>query len=120
MGNGAALTQRHLVDCTDTITVGQFATIAGARTTIFTHGLNLPGGHQQATPVSIGEWAAVMTNCLLLAGTCVPPHTVISGGSMVNAALEDELALYGGVPAVKIRDLPADLGYFVRTKPFID
>ena len=62
----------------------------------------------------------LLTSCLLLSGTRVPARTIISAGSVVNTVLTEELALYSGIPAVKIRDLPADLGYFVRTKPFID
>jgi acetyltransferase-like isoleucine patch superfamily enzyme len=120
MGDGAAVTARHLIDCTDTVTIGDFATISGWRTSIFTHSVNLVSNRQKATPVRIGERAAVLTSCLLLSGTRVPARTIISAGSVVNTVLTEELALYSGIPAVKIRDLPADLGYFVRTKPFID
>jgi serine acetyltransferase len=120
MGNGAAVTGRHLIDCTDSVTIGDFATISGWRTSIFTHSVNLVSNRQKATPVRIGERAAVLTNSLLLSGTRVPARTIISAGSVVNTVLTEELALYSGNPAVKIRDLPADLGYFVRTKPYID
>jgi serine acetyltransferase len=120
MADGAAVTARHLIDCSDTVTIGEFATISGWRTSIFTHSVNLVSNRQKATPVRIGERAAVLTNCLLLSGTRVPARTIISAGSVVNTVLTEELALYSGIPAVKIRDLPADLGYFVRKKPFID
>ena len=60
-----------------------------------------------AGPVVLGEYAVVMSGCMLLAGTRVPARSVVAAGSVVDTRLTDELTLYRGNPAVAVRELPA-------------
>lgn len=120
MRRGAAISGRHVIDCSDTVTFGEFATMGGYRSVIFTHSVDLVRNQQRCAPVTIGERAAILTNTVLLAGTSVAARSVVSAGSVVNTHLRKEHTFYRGNPAVEVRSLPEDLGYFVRTRPRID
>jgi len=120
MGRGAAISGRHIIDCSDTVTFGEFASMGGWRSIIFTHSVDLIRNRQRCTPVSIGERTAILSNVTLLAGTSVAPRCVISAGSVVNTPLTKEYTFYRGNPAVEVRTLPENLGYLVRTSPHVD
>ena len=40
MGRHAALTSRHYVDCSNRVDIGEFTTVAGARSQILTHAID--------------------------------------------------------------------------------
>jgi len=120
MGRGAAISGRHIVDCSDTVTFQEFASMGGYRCVIFTHSVDLIRNRQRCTPVTIGERTAILSNVVLLAGTSVAPRSIVSAGSVVNTPLTTELTFYRGNPAEAVRSLPEDLGYFVRTSPHVD
>jgi acetyltransferase-like isoleucine patch superfamily enzyme len=120
MGRGAAISGRHVIDCSDTVTFGEFASLGGWRSVIFTHSVDLIRNKQRCTPVTIGERAGVLTNVVILAGTSVAPRSIVSAGSVVNTPLTTPHTFYRGNPAVPVRTLPEDLGYFVRTSPHVD
>ena len=120
MGRGAAISGRHVIDCSDTVTFGDFASMGGYRSVVFTHSVDLIRNRQRCTPVTIGERAAVLSNCVLLAGTSLAPRSILSAGSVVNTPLTKSHTFYRGNPAVEVRSLPEDLGYFVRTSPHVE
>ena len=72
LGDHAAITHRHLVDCTATVEVGQFTTIAGYRSQLLTHSIDLKASRQAAKPILIGEYCFVGTDCVLLGGSTLP------------------------------------------------
>jgi acetyltransferase-like isoleucine patch superfamily enzyme len=117
MGTWSTIVQRHLIDCTDTITMGDYSTVGGWRSTVLTHSVNLVRNQQFAAPITIGERSAVMSNSILLAGTTVPPMSVISAGSVVNSGLTKPLTFYRGNPAVAVRELSDQYAFFQRTGP---
>lgn len=118
MGPGAAITARHIIDCSDTVTFEKLAILSGIRSTIFTHSVNLVRNQQRTGRVTIGERSAVLTNSLVLAGTAVAPRCIVSAGSVVNTPLVKQNVIYRGNPAVEIRDLPEDLAFFNRETPY--
>lgn len=120
MRRGSAMSGRHIIDCSDTVTFGEFATMGGYRSVIFTHSVDLIRNQQRCTPVTIGERSALLTNCVVLAGTSVAPRSILSAGSVVNTPLTKEYVFYRGNPAEEVRTLPETLGYFTRTSPRVD
>ena len=120
MGRGAAITGRHIIDCADTVTIDEFATMGGYRSVILTHSVDLVRNRERCAPVKIGARAAVMSNVLIMAGTSVAARSIVSAGSVVNAPLTKELTFYRGNPAEATRELPENLGYFVRTSPHVE
>ena len=115
----AAITNRHIIDCTERVTVGRFATVAGFRSQILTHSIDLERCRQDARPVTIGEYCFVGTACTILGGAALPSYSVLGAQSLLNKAHTERYRLYGGVPAVALRTLERDLGYFLRTEGFV-
>ena len=115
----AALTSRHLVDCTNEVSIGAFATFAGFRSQILTHSIDLAESRQSSKPIRIGRYAFVGTGCILLGGSRVPDCSVLGAGSVLTKAYEDTHTVYGGNPAKPIKELPKDTKYFLRTQGFV-
>lgn len=114
LGEGAMITVGHEIDCSDRVELGDYASLAGFRSQILTHSLDLVRDHFVTGPVVIGDRTAVMSGCMLLSGTTVPARTIVSAGSVVNTKLGEELTFYRGNPAEPVRSLPASLRFFRR------
>jgi acetyltransferase-like isoleucine patch superfamily enzyme len=102
VGAEAAITTRHIIDCTDSVTVASFATIAGYRSQVLTHAISLRDCVQSCAPVEIGEYSFVGTGVILLPGSKLPRGSVLGAGSMLRNCYEEEGVLYSGVPAVPV------------------
>jgi acetyltransferase-like isoleucine patch superfamily enzyme len=116
LGAHAAITHRHLIDCTATVSIGAFTTFAGFQSQILTHSIDLAACRQSSEPVTIGTHCFVGTNCVLLGGAVLPDRSVLGAKSLLNKAFTAPLTLYGGVPAKPIQTLPEDTAYFHRTE----
>jgi acetyltransferase-like isoleucine patch superfamily enzyme len=114
LGDGAAITCLHVIDCCDRVDVGAFSTIAGFGSQILTHSIDIGAGRQVARPVRIGERVFVGTRATLLPGSVVPSRSVVAAGAVVTSRFSDELTLYAGTPAAARRSLDPDSGYFTR------
>jgi len=115
----SAITGRHLIDCTNTITIGKFTTIAGIRSQLLTHSINLMESKQESSPINIGDYCFVGTNTVVLKGSALPDYSVFGAMSLINKEYKNSYCLYGGVPAVEIKSLPKNYKYFIRKKGFI-
>ncbi len=117
VGAHSAITHRHLIDCTATVTVGPFTTFAGFGSQILTHSIDLAACRQSSEPVTIGAYCFVGTNCVLLGGAALPDRSVLGAKSLLNKAFTESGQLYGGVPAKPIQPIPqAETAYFHRTE----
>ena len=114
LGRHSAITNRHLIDCTDTVQIGEFATFAGFRSQIITHSIDIADNRQHCKPVRIGAYAFVGTGSVVLGGASVPDHSVVGAGSVVVSALEGTHALYAGAPARFVKPLTPACKYFLR------
>lgn len=121
LGRHASVTNRHLLDCTGTVTIGAFSTFAGFQSQILTHSIDLAASRQDSRPVRIGERCFVGTNCVLLGGSVLPDRSVLGAKSLLNKAFDEPGTLYGGVPARALRTLPTDeMKYFQRAEGWVD
>ena len=116
----SAITSRHMIDCTDTITIGKFSTIAGIRSQFLTHSINIGKARQEAMPIKIGEYCFIGTNSVVLKGSIVPNSCVVGAMSLINKEFDEEYSLYGGVPARKIKSLSKNQLYFNRQTGYIN
>jgi acetyltransferase-like isoleucine patch superfamily enzyme len=114
LGKGAMITVAHEIDCADRVELGDYASLAGFRSQILTHSLNLVRDYFETGPVEIGTRSAVMSGCILQSGTRVPPRCIVSAGSVITTKLTKELTFYRGNPAEAVRELPPNLAYFRR------
>lgn len=120
MCRNSALTARHIVDCTDEVFIGEFATVAGHRSQILTHGIDMVRGNQACAPVHIGRYSFIGTSSILTKGVTVPDYSVIGAGSnFTKNSGNEEFALYGGNPAHLLRKLEPTSTYFTRTEGFV-
>ena len=120
LGRHAAITNRHLIDCTNRVSIGAFTTLAGFRSQILTHTIDIAEGRQTSRPLEIGEYCFIGTDCILLGGSALPSHSVLGAKSLLNKVFTTEYRLYGGVPAKEISELPTDAKYFTRQRGFVD
>ncbi|MEY8214086.1 MAG: acyltransferase [Colwellia sp.] len=103
-----AITNRHLIDCTDSVTIGRYTTFAGFRSQILTHSINLKEARQRCLPVEVGDYCFVGTGSILLPGAKLPCKSILAAGAVLSDNLIDEGYLYGGVPTKKIKHLDLD------------
>lgn len=95
----SGITSRHYVDCTAGVTVGKRTTIAGIRSTILTHSIDVYLNRQDAKPIYIGEGCFIGTNVILLPGVQIADYCVVAAGSVVNKSLTTGGVVYAGNPA---------------------
>ena len=120
IGEHSAITNRHLIDCTDAVTIGKFTTVAGFRSVILTHSINLNENHQASNPIRVGDYCFLGTCCTLLGGSCLPNYSVLGANSLLSKKFEERYCLYGGVPAKIVQKLDPSVKYFNRTIGFVE
>lgn len=120
IGRHTSITHRHLIDCTNTVILGDFTTIAGYNSQILTHSINLEYCRQTSASINIGDYCFVGTNCILLPGSALPNYSVLGAKSLLNKAQNEKYTLYGGVPAHSIKVLSKDIKYFKRKEGHIN
>lgn len=120
IGAHAAVTHRHIIDCTDRVTIGAYSTVGGHRSQILTHSIDMRTNRQSCRPTEVGEYCFVGTACVLLKGSRLPNRSVLGPSSVLTKQMSEEGMLYSGVPAVGLRPMETDKGYFVRSVGFVD
>jgi len=119
LGEHSAITKNHHIDCTSSITIGDFVTIAGYNSQLLTHSINILENRQDSCPISIGDYCFLGTNVVLLGGASLPSYSVLGAKAMLNKKMNQEYSLYGGIPAKYINEIPKNAKYFNRTTGFI-
>ena len=115
----AGISSRHFIDCTARVRLGAFSTLAGYRSQLITHSIDLAAGRQSSEPIEIGEYCFVGTEVVVLGGSNLPHHSVLGAKSLLNKKWEEPYQLYGGVPAKPLRQLPEEMEYFRRQEGFV-
>lgn len=118
--DGAQITNRHYIDLHGDIEIGRFALVAGVRSTLFTHAIDFSVNRQTVAGISIGEYTFIATNVLILPGTQIPEKCIVAAGGVVKGRLAETGWIYGGVPARKLKAIPADTPFFTRLEPFVE
>ncbi|GAA0199152.1 hypothetical protein QOZ96_001238 [Brevundimonas nasdae] len=117
--SNAAITHRHLIDCTDLVEIGAYATFAGWGSQILTHAIDFAANRQSALPVRIGAYAFVGTRCVFLKGAYLPERSILAAGSVLSTHETQTDSLYSGVRATWIKRLDTGLAYFQRHLGFV-
>ena len=68
VGEHAAVTDRHIIDCSNSVTIGAYSTLGGFATQILTHSIDFKTNRQTSAPVYIGPYSFVGTGSVLLKG----------------------------------------------------
>jgi acetyltransferase-like isoleucine patch superfamily enzyme len=120
LGAHSAITKHHHIDCTDKIVIGHFTTVAGYDSQFLTHSINIYTNRQESNPIIIGDYNFIGTNVTILGGSILPSYSVLGANSLLNKTFNEKYALYGGNPAVKIKDLAKESKYFLRERGFVN
>jgi acetyltransferase-like isoleucine patch superfamily enzyme len=115
---GAAVTNRHYIDCTGGFALGRRATLAGVKSTVLTHQIDLDASRQRVIPVTVGDECFIGSDCRILPGVDIANRVVVAMGSVVSTSLEKAGFLYAGVPATP-RKLANNSGYVGRECPIV-
>ncbi|WEK45860.1 MAG: hypothetical protein P0Y56_12600 [Candidatus Andeanibacterium colombiense] len=115
VGEGASITNRHLFDCSNRITIGRFTTIGGFRSQFLTHSIDINSNRQTSQPIEIGEYSFTGTGVIVLKGASMGARCVLGAGSMLRSPFKSEYQLLAGNPAKPVRELDRDARYFHRT-----
>lgn len=111
-----AIVHRNLIDCTDQVTIGAFALLAGNRNQILTHSIDVRTANQSCAPVTIGRYCFIGTGTILLKGASLPDYCILAAGSVLGKAYHEPYRLLSGIPAAPVKQLDPDLAFFTRTK----
>ena len=115
----AAITKNHHIDCTAQVTIGAFTTLAGYRSQLLSHSIDLDQGRQHSEPITIGSFCFVGTNCVILGGSVLPDHSVLGALSLLNKAYSEPWSLYAGQPAKRVKNIAPDAAYFSRSQGYV-
>ncbi len=100
VGANAYITSRHQMDCSGSLSIGDFSALAGHDSRVLSHSVDVARDAQVAYPVVVGERSFVGTRCLLLGGATLPSHSVLAAGSVLARSRQaGESGLWAGVPA---------------------
>jgi maltose O-acetyltransferase len=111
IGRDVVIGRSVTINVDDEVTIGDRVVI-GPFVKIYTSTHEMGGPERRCLPevvtrpVAIGDGAWVAMNSTVLPGVVIGPGCVIAAGSVVTADTEAN-ALYGGVPARKVRSLGA-------------
>jgi acetyltransferase-like isoleucine patch superfamily enzyme len=119
VGAQSAITHRHIIDCTSAVHIGEFATVAGFRSQILTHSIDLMDCRQSSAPVRIGDYCFVGTDCVILGGSTLPSYSALGAKSLLNKPHIETHCLYAGVPANPVKSLGPEAKYFKRDVGFV-
>lgn len=121
LGKSAGITSRHYVDCNGGVYIGDFTTVAGIRTQILTHSIDVYNNRQDAKPIKIGKYCFLGTGCILLPGSELPDYSILGAGAVLTKAHTKVGCLYAGSPAKEVKELEVDvIPYFKRDKHVVD
>jgi acetyltransferase-like isoleucine patch superfamily enzyme len=84
-----------------------------------THSIDIVQNRQRSSPITIGNYCFIGTDCVLLGGSTIPDFCVVGAKSLVNKSFTETHQLYGGIPARPLEKLSPDCGYFRRTEGFV-
>jgi acetyltransferase-like isoleucine patch superfamily enzyme len=112
--NDSAITSRHIFDCIDRIEIGAFSTVAGFRTQLLTHSIDLKRNIQSCAPIIIGSYCFIGTSVVVLKGVKLPDYSVLAAGTVMNRSPDDGRHVFAGSPAKPVREVDNIGGYFSR------
>jgi acetyltransferase-like isoleucine patch superfamily enzyme len=119
LGEHSAITKKHIIDCTHTITIGRYTTIAGYQSQFLTHSIDYLESRQDCSTITIGDYCLVGTGSIFLPGSSLPDYSICGAGSVVNKSFTEAYALYAGSPAVFKKSLKTEAKYFLRKTGYI-
>lgn len=118
LAEGAAITNRHYIDCSGGVTIDKFAIVAGVRSVFITHSIDVVEGVQTAAGVRIGRSSLISSSVKVCPGVSVADECLVAMGSTISRSLERPGSLYAGAPAVWKKEIGGR--FFERTVRYVN
>ncbi len=119
IGQHAAITHRHIIDCTSSVDIGSYSIVAGFNSQILTHSIDLEHCRQASSPIHVGNNCFIGTSSILLGGSSLPDCSVLGANSLLNKKYKEGHQLYAGSPARPVKHLPPQWQFFTRSEGFV-
>ncbi len=119
IGKFSSVTKNHHFDCTNSIIIEDFSTIAGYSSQFLTHSIDVENNRQDSKPIYIGKYTFVSTNVVVLGGAILPSYSILGAKALLNKSFSKEYFLYGGVPAKPVKEINKSSKYFNRKDGFV-
>jgi acetyltransferase-like isoleucine patch superfamily enzyme len=110
VGPGSVITTGHKIDFTDRVEIGRRVILGGRNSSVWTH------NRQRTAPVTVGELCYLGSEIRIAPGSSVPARSIVGIGSVVTGKLTAEGRLYGGVPAVVVKELDERDHFLIERK----
>jgi acetyltransferase-like isoleucine patch superfamily enzyme len=114
LGEEAAIASRHIVDCSCSVNIREFATIGGHRSQILTHAADLRESRVVTLPIEVGAYSLVGSGAILLGGSRLPAFSALGAGSTLRDDFSQTHTIYSGVPAVPSARIDESNAWFHR------
>lgn len=112
----SGITSRHYLDCSGEIRIGTFGMVAGVKSVLQSHELDLRRNEATIGRISIGEYAFTATRVVVVKDAHVPPRSVLSAGSvMLRGDTCGKEGVFSGNPARFVKDF-SDAKWMSRTE----
>lgn len=118
LGEHGGITSRHYLDCSGGVNIGAFSILAGVRSTVLTHQVDLGASRQQISSVTIGSYCFIGSNVCIVPGVQIVERCAVGMGAVVVSSLEASGMLYGGVPARALKSIE-NAEFFLRDSGFV-
>lgn len=93
LGRLSKITASHKIDCTRSVIFGQFSTLAGQGSQIWSHGYvhasSGPGRYRVDGRVTVGDNVYIGSHSLILGGIAIADRVVVGAGMTVSRNLEE-------------------------------
>lgn len=120
MGVHSALTHDHKIDCSESVNIGKFTTIAGWNSQFITHGINVETNSQEYRSINIGDYCLVGSRSLILAGSKLDDRCILGAGAVLCKNFSATNIVIAGIPPKIIGKTSKDHPYFSRKKGAVD
>jgi acetyltransferase-like isoleucine patch superfamily enzyme len=111
IGEECVVTSKHFFDVGGGISIGNYTTIAGRDSQLWSHTIKFQQGRHSLTPLplSIGSRTYLGARCTVLFCT-IPDNCLIGAGSVVNKSIppSEDVQVVAGNPATVRRTYPAE------------
>lgn len=117
IGRNSIIGPRCVIDARGGIKIGANVNITGgAAVQTGSHVVDSPTFEGEFNPVTVGDWAWIAQNALVLGGATIGEGAVVAAGAVVTRDVAP-WTVVGGVPARFVRDRARDLRYELAFRP---
>ena len=89
LGSNSSISSRHYIDATGGFSLGPFSTVAGARSTFFTHYIDFRENRQAWNAITIGGFCLLNSNLKVLPGVSLADRNVVGMGTVLSGNISE-------------------------------